>query len=196
MIKTLSKLCLVFLLGCSLASCGFIPHDVTIEPDLPVEESNIGKDKTMLVNVQDARPKQIIGYRTYMKTGNITLDKEQDLTKTIKTSIEKGFSTLGFTILQKGKPDRDLFVDISLIEYESTYGFFTVGSYSRGTFQVECKTPSGQTFKNIYRVEDERRLLFISLASSNEKWINEAVSEALMRMFNDNDFLDFLENAQ
>jgi hypothetical protein len=70
-----------------------------------------------------------------------------------------------------------------------------MGSYSRGTFKVECTTPTGKEFESIYRVEHEHRLLFLPMASTNSKWINEAVSESLMRMFNDNDFLEFLESA-
>jgi uncharacterized lipoprotein YajG len=116
-IKVFKVFIAVVLLGL-VTSCGYIPHDVTIDPDLPVKERNIGNDKTLQVSVQDARPKTGIGYRTYMKTGNISVDKNQDLVETIKLSIEDGFSTIGFKIIQEGSPDRDVEVDISLIEYE------------------------------------------------------------------------------
>ena len=178
-----------------MSSCGFIAHDVTIKPDLPVQPATIGQDKTMIVKVNDRRAREIIGHRTYMKTGNITLDKMQNIVSTIKKAIETGFQTLGFSVIQSGTADKNVIVNIELLSYEGLWGFFTVGSLTTSTFRVTCTTPSGKSFENIYRVEHENRYLFLPIASDNERKINKVLSEALMRIFQDNSFREFLKES-
>jgi uncharacterized lipoprotein YajG len=190
------KICVIGLFLIMLSGCAYMPHDVTIDPKLPVESRDIGHNKTLKVSVVDGRPREIIGHRSYMRTGKISLAKKQELANDIKIAIEKGFNTYGFTIVQSGTVDRFVDVNIRLIEFESTYGFFTLGSFSRGSFEVTCTVPSGKQFKNTYRVEHEHRTVFGTFASKNSEWINQAVSDALMRMFDDHDFLTFLENGK
>jgi uncharacterized lipoprotein YajG len=178
------------------SGCAYIPHDVVIKPEISVEQSNIGQNKTMLVTVKDGRLKDTIGFRTYLNTGRITVSAAQNLTQDIKSTIEKGFNDLGFSIIQQGSADRNTHVDIRLIDFESTHGFLTLGTFVRASFELECTLPSGKSFTNIYRVEYEFRHSFVSTAAKNRTLINRAISDALMRIFKDNDFLRFLETGQ
>jgi len=190
--KHIKPALLLLITGLLLSGCTMIPHDIELKPELSVEKQNIGNNRTLLVEVADGRDTEVIGYRSYMKTGKISLSDKQNIIDVIKNSVEDGFATLGFTVVQNGTSERLVEIDIRLVEYETTYGFFTMGSFSRGSFEVSCILPSGSRFKNLYRVENERRLFAAPFAKSNEKWINEAVSEALMRMFDDESFMEFL----
>ena len=178
-----------------LSGCGYIPHDVTIKPELPVTPSQIGQGKTLRVFVEDDRDKQLIGTRSYMKSGPISIDKKQELARDIQQSLSGGFQKMGFLIVNSGKADRETLVDIRLVEYESAFGFFTMGIFTRGTFKLTCMTPSGKRFENLYRVEHEHRTLFFPFAVTNRRWINEAVSDALMRIFEDKSFMAFLKDG-
>ena len=45
---------------------------------------------------------------------------------------------------------------------------------------------AGQTYEKMYRGEKEERVVVVPTAETNEKWINDALSEVLRQLFDDN----------
>ena len=176
----------------TITGCSYIPHDVEIKPSLSVKSENIGNGKTLSVLVQDDRNSKNIGYRTYIKSGKISVSEKQNLVEDIQLAIENGFRTLNFKIVEKDG-NKTAKIDIRLIEYESVLGFFTGGAHSRATFKLECITKSGKRFNNIYRIDYEHRFIFLPFKSTNRKWINEAVSDSIMALFTDDSLISFLK---
>ena len=50
----------------------------------------------------------------------------------------------------------------------------------------------GKEYENIYRVDNEKRVFFVPGASKNEQIINQAISDGLQKLFQDQELITFL----
>ena len=85
----------------------------------------------------------------------------------------------------------ELEVQLRAFEYDTRMGFWTGGIFLTSLIKVIATTDNGE-YDNIYRYEDENRVLFVPFASENEKWLNEMASGVVEQIFNDRALLNHL----
>ena len=183
-------LLLVFL---SLTSaCAFNAQSINISPVMSLSSSDLGKGKDVLLSVVDERPKQIIGHRGTAYGAAAEITSSQDVAVVIREKVSTGLSSKGFHVVTgSGQATTSMKVEIRLIEYTTSAGFWTGGIHTRAAFKGICKN-GRQEYENIYRQENEERVVVVPTAETNEQLINQVVGQALEKIFRDEQILGCL----
>lgn len=177
---------------CTMSACAFNQQAVNLAPTASFTSSSVGAGKELVLIVIDERPKQIIGHRgtTYGAAAEIT--SSQDVAAVVREKLKTGLVSNGFhvvTVLPKTSPS--LKVEIRLIEYTTSTGLWTGGIHTRAAFKGICRN-GDREYENIYRQENEERVVVVPTAEANEEWINRVVGQALEKIFLDGQLLGCL----
>jgi len=186
----------MFLLVFSLAGCAYIDQNLRVTPQVAIEQENIGNGKQVALRVVDDRDQQLIGKRgvQYFPGGKISTN--QDLAEVLKNAFIIGLRRKGFEPV--GENDSNLLIKAELrsLSYETSMGFFTGGNIGTAVLKVIASQPSGKTYEKTYRSEKEIRTAFIGSQETNAKVVNDALADALNKVFEDRELLVFLAQDQ
>ena len=183
--------CILVIL-CLTSACAFNAQTINLSPMMSLSSSDLGKGKEVLVSVVDERPKQIIGHRGTAYGAAAEITSNQDVPGVIREKVSAGLSSKGFRVVSgAGQAPTSMKVEIRLIEYTTSTGFWTGGIHTRAAFKGICKN-GRQEYENIYRQENEERVVVVPTAETNEEWINRAVGQALEKIFRDDQLLGCL----
>ena len=186
--KTMNRLLPIILLFV-FSGCAYVPQQAAIQVDTDiVVETSIGGGKTVLVDLRDERPSKNIGSRGLLGSGKITT--EGNLAVIMHNAIENILKKQDFVPV-KDNADVELEVQLRAFEYDTRMGFWTGGVFLTSLIKVIATTDNGE-YDNIYRYEDENRIVFIPFASENEKWLNEMANGVVEQIFNDRALLNHL----
>lgn len=185
------KLPLVSVFALLLTACALSPQQVTIKPALESNKSNIGEGRTLFVEVVDARESAALGSRggMYKTTSLITL--ANDLPAAIRDAATQQFRELGFVVQAAPGASADvrIFVDkLSYSDPETSAVGFEVALES--VLRVEAKQ-NRDVYNGRYQVKTNKTYATVPGRDRNEEMINEALSGALQRLFNDPKLLAF-----
>lgn len=178
------------------SGCAYTAQTVVIEPKVEVAASNIGEGHPVAVHVVDERTSTEIGRRGTGMVRGAAITSEQDMAALFSDEIIKGLKAMNFDAVavpsgSAGSGGALLRVDIRTIEYETSTGFWTGGVHVRGAMKATA-TRGGNTYDQMYRVDDEKRVMVVPGADSNAEMINTTVSAVLQEMFNDAELFRFL----
>lgn len=191
-LKTNLTVVFISIVMCFLFGCAFSPQKVILEPTLNIAETNIGNGAKISFDVVDERDDTLIGHRgtAYGKAAKISND--QDITQVFSEAITEGLKRNDFLPVEgSDNSTRQLNVYIRLIRYETSTGFWTGGVHTKATIKAIASN-NGKTYANLYRVENEKRTLFVPDSKENNKLINDIVSEVINELFNDQKLMSFL----
>ena len=176
-----------------LTGCAFNPQSVELAPTISFSaDDDIGQGKQVSLEVVDEREKLILGRRAsgYGPAAEITTD--QNVALIVHDELVKGLQSYNFAPIQ---PDKDfptsMKVEIRLLEYTTSQGFWSGGVHTRATLKVICKNQAKE-YSKIYRAEGEERTFFVPTAEKNSELINKILSEVLLKVLTDNELLQFL----
>lgn len=178
---------IILMIGFS--GCAYVPQQASVQVDTDmVIESSIGGGKTVFVDFRDERPSKNIGSRGLLGSGEITT--EGDLAVMMHDAIEDILEKQDFAPVNDNA-DANLEVQLRAFEYDTRMGFWTGGIHLTALIKVIATTDNGE-YDNIYRYEDENRIVFIPFASENEKWLNEMANGLVEQIFKDRALLNHL----
>ena len=191
LLKTFAALLFVAL----ATGCAFTPQTVVIDPTVEVPAGNIGEGRNVSVYVVDERTTTELGRRGVGMRG-AAITTEQDIATVFQTSIVENLNAMGFnaTAATEGMTDPGsslLRVDIRSIDYETSMGFWTGGVHTRGSMKATA-TRDARNYENLYRVDEEKRVMVVPGADSNAQMINATASAILQELFNDVALFRFL----
>jgi uncharacterized lipoprotein YajG len=192
-VKKLLVVCAGFIL---LSGCAFSRQKATLSPSPNIVSSDEGKSVAIAVRVTDERPSQSLGRRgsAYGPAAEITA--AQNVADVVQEQIQDGLRKKGFNPMEysEGK-DRRLTVEVRLLEYSTSTGFWTGGVHIRGALKVAAAC-AGKNYEKMYRSDKEERVVVVPDAKMNEKWINDALTDVLQQVFDDAALLAFLVAPQ
>ena len=182
---------LLITLTFACASCAVTPLEATLDPELQLPVTNIGNDTTVVMRVVDERPDSSLGHRgVAYKGAEITTD--QDVGAVIYKSIAEGLKSNGFNPVPfTGDIPTILSVDIRLLEYSTSMGFWTGGIHTKAALKITADN-DGKIYENFYRANNEKRVFFVPFADENEKLINAVAIDVLQQLFQDQELFLFL----
>ena len=175
-----------------VSGCAFQQQQVMLQPELRALPSEMGQGKNVAIKIMDERPEKDFGHRgnVYGKAAKIT--SNQDVATVIREKVADGLKRNGFQPEQwKEEATRTLKVEIRLIEYSTSVGFWSGGIHTKSTLKAIANS-NGKQYENFYRGENEDRVFVVPFADENERYINDVVSLSLQKMFNDTELLMFL----
>jgi uncharacterized lipoprotein YajG len=175
-----------------LFGCAFNRQQVNFSPTTNVISSDAGKDVTVAVRVVDERPSKSLGRRgtAYGPAAEIT--EAQGLAVVVQQQVIDGLRKKGFNPVDyHEEKDPRLTVEIRLLEYSTSQGFWTGGVHIKGALKAVA-VRAGKNYERMYRTEKEERVVFVPTANTNEQWINTALSDVLRQLFEDEGLFRFL----
>lgn len=177
----------------AIVGCAFNPQQANFEPPLEVIASDIGNNAYLSIQVADDRPSQSLGRRAsgYGPAAEITA--AQDLTVVIRDKLSQGFSAKKFKVEDVSGTDNvaNMKVELRALEYSTSTGFWTGGIHINGAIKLTA-TRHNREFEKFYRSENEQRIVIVPDATTNEKWLNEALGGLLTQIIEDEELLVFL----
>lgn len=184
-----------------ISSCALTPQSVVLEPSLEVAPSDLGKGHTVAVYVVDERVSTELGRRGTGAMRGAAITSTNDMVSVFRDAIVQNMEKLGFdataiqTFEESTSEPMVLRVDIRAVNYETSMGFWTGGVHVRGALKTTATdTQSLRTYEQLYRVDDEERVVVVPGADSNAQMINTAISALLQKLFDDVELIKFLKS--
>lgn len=180
-----------------MSGCAFMEQKVEFAPQVDVQESKIGAGKKVALEISDERDGQVLGRRGTAYGMAAKIKTTQDIKELFATEITKGLEKKGFVpVADSDKAARKLKIEIRLLQYEASTGFWTLGSEAKTTLKAVAQN-DGKIYEQLYRIgSGEKRTVFVPTANSNSQLLNESVSNAISEVFRDNKLISFLADGQ
>lgn len=173
------------------SGCAFNPQKANLTPNVSVTNSQIGGKTPVYIQVIDERADKALGRRGTAYGAAAEITAQQDLAQVVKNEIAKGLTSQGFVISDQASAKSKLVIEIRALEYSTSQGFWTGGVHIKGALKGRAQQNT-QTFEKMYRYEKEERVVVVPTAETNERWINDALSETLSQLIKDSELLSFL----
>lgn len=175
-----------------LSGCAYIDQNLRVNPQLSIADMNIGKGKKVAVRTIDDRDQQLIGKRgvQYFPGGKISND--QDLAEVLKNALIQGLHKKGFEPVKENESSLVMKGELRSLEYTSSMGLWTGGNIGTAVVKIIATDSSGKTYEKTYRGQSEVRTCFVGSQETNSKVVNDALTEALNKVFEDKELLSFL----
>ncbi len=187
---TLFSKIITFMLICfGLSACAFTPQTAVIKPEVNFTETDEGHGATVVVKVVDERSSKALGHRGSATYKGAKITTTQDIEGLIREEIMQGLAKKGFKPIDcTSECTPNLKVEIRLLEYSTSTGFFTGGIHTKAALKAIANA-NGKIYEKIYRVDNEKRVVVVPTASANEKYLNQLVSEILNKLFQDQELI-------
>lgn len=174
-----------------ISGCAWVHQTAHLQLDPKIAPSNIGKDIFLTVKVVDKRPSSTIGHRG-LDSKNARISTEQDVTRLFRQKILEGLTHKGFQVTSyAGRPAPLLTVEIRQIEYTTDMDFWKGTVQAKAALRAIC-SKNGVTFDRTYLSEQKKTAVEAPRAETNERLINNAISEVVQRLFEDDQLVRFL----
>jgi uncharacterized lipoprotein len=173
------------------AGCAQSPQRINVQPVLSISGDAHGSGRPVIVSSTDQRPSKVLGSLggVYGQTATITIGNsiEDALTRAANGLL----ASQGYVVNSPDSSAAQLNIVVETIKYEPIEQ--PVGTAIKLTAVLRAEvTKQGETFTGRYQSESERRSVARPDAEDNEKYVNDLLSDTLVRMFADNRLRDFL----
>jgi uncharacterized lipoprotein YajG len=182
----------VLAVGVLAQGCNVEPHNIRLEPSVPMRQSDVGRGKVVGLEVVDTRADKKLGVVGDPEGKFIYLSLTNDPAQAVYKQVSRGLEKLGFSVQPASDPaERSLKVDLSDLTYESIK--------KKATFDTLAKVSVGATVRNgpdsydrTYNVKQEKAAGAPPSASDDAKVVNGIVSMALEDMLSDKQLVALL----
>jgi uncharacterized lipoprotein len=174
------------------SGCALSPQAVPIEPTLAVDESNIGRGRSIALDAADNRANKIIGSRGGVYASTSTISASGDIQAALRKAMAGALTKHGFTVVDAGAPaDMRMLVGLDALTY-ATQGDPVVRSVEIGTKVSNTVERAGQTYTGRAGITKTRNVLSAPAPEDNEAYINDTLALALEKLLADERYLDFV----
>ena len=188
---TLIRLTFLAVVPFYFSGCAWAPQRLTIKAEPQFSKSAVGNGTTVAVQVVDARPSKIIGYRG-LDSALAEIHTTQDVAGIFQDKLIEGLKQKGFNAIPyDGQSLLTLRAEIRLIEYSTSTEMWK-GSIQAKAVVASYSKKADRIHDRVYRAEREQAVVEAPPARTNERLINSAISEVLQRIVEDQNLTEFL----
>jgi uncharacterized lipoprotein YajG len=179
-------------------------HKVDLKPEIFVRVSNIGKGEKLVVRVKDVRSQKAISKKQsgFKITSDRAIDTvniyaSSDVRDTVLEKVMGGFERMGFHSSKYGKrSNRMITVEISKLHLNYQRGqaglkISEVHAQMETILRVQASYEN-RSLKKIYSSRMTKSHRMLTGKFKNERLINNSLSMAIQKMFDDSELLQFL----
>jgi uncharacterized lipoprotein YajG len=178
-------------LAAVLSGCAWVPQTATLNPTPRITPSSVGNGVDVAVRVLDRRPSQTLGHRG-LESKNAAIKTEQNVAALFQERIIEGLTRKGFSAVpHEGQPGRLLTVEIRQIDYTAEMEFWKGVAKTEVTLNVSV-IKDGVRFERNYSGKRSEKTIEAPSAKTNERLINNAITDALQRLFEDQSLMRYL----
>jgi uncharacterized lipoprotein YajG len=185
-------LCVSILSALVLAAggCAFVDEEIALQPTSRLPAGDVGHGQRVGVKVVDERSTTIIGRRGPQRTAEIRA--VQDARQVVDDAVKQGLRNQGFEPVSFDKTyPVTLEVQLRELSYDATAGFFSGGVHTKAALKAVARHPN-ESFEEMYRVEEEERVVVVPTEASDAERVNLALSHVIDQMLADHRLLGFL----
>ena len=181
------KLLSVLMAGLWLAGCAS-PHHLTLSPMRNAPVPQLGQGQLVTVFAQDARDSDVIGSRTgqKMSTSVITVDSHQ-LVPALQKEAERAVRDMGFTPTSEQAEGRPV-LTLELASLSYVHGDSSQIALNEANIEGVLRAIArhqGTTYTGTYTSRRVQSYAVKPSQAANTRMLNELLSDALNRAFND-----------
>ncbi len=194
------KIALTLLTIAGLCACANTQHKISIEPELYVRQSNIGGGKKISLKVVDKRSQFAVfrrkaapksGLRSSLHT--VTIVPRSSISDPISRKVRDGLRQSGFRPVPGANAGRRLLLEIVQWKLSYKHHISEAAVHGRIKTAIRVTARNGEKqFKNIYKSSMEKAGRMIVGKFKNELFVNNGLSLALQKIFEDKKLLIFL----
>lgn len=184
--------CLAPLVALVVAGCAFNPQQVTFNRGLAVPAAEIGGGRTITLVVKDERANLGLGRRGTGVAQAAAITTKEDMAQVVREKFTVGLQNLGFKVASEGAAERRITVELRLLEYGTSTGFWTGGIHTKGALKIIAKFGDAD-FEETFRAEEEERVMVVPTAEKNAELLNKILDQTLIKAFADERFRAFLK---
>ncbi len=191
--KTLKILnCILASLALLLAGCAHTPQQVRLAPIVNVSPSVVDQGIRVTLGVLDGRPSRTLGHYGAINDPSTEITTSQDIAAIVKQEIIVGMRKKGFVVSNENVDGEvKLTVAVKLLEYSTAQGGLTDGVNIKSALKVVA-IKNNKQLEKMYRIDNTERVLVAPSAETNERWINDALSDVLRQFLDDKELSNFL----
>lgn len=174
-----------------LAACAQSPQRINVQPTLSISGDAIGNGRAIVVSASDQRPNKVLGSLGGVYSGTATLTIANDLEQALTRAANGLLASQGYVVNSPDPSALQLNIVVESLVYQPIDQ--PVGSAIKLTAVLRADvSKGGETFSGRYQSEMERRSVARPDPEDNEKYVNDLLSDTLVRMFSDNRLREFL----
>jgi uncharacterized lipoprotein len=196
MFNVLCRRSLLLLLAVSswlIVSCALSPQQVTIKPDITVGAAGYGKGRAISVQAEDLRENPVIGTRGGVYGNTSTIEIGNDVKSEIAFAVAKGLGNWGFKPQVNGSDQTmTMVVALSSLTYTLDSNPAIGKAHVTATITVDV-TQGNRSYHGSYGANNEVGYIAPPPEERNNTQINEAISIALQKVFEDEGLINFLQ---
>ena len=175
------------------SSCALSPQTVVVKPDVRVASMPIGRGRPIAVTTRDQRRDAAMGERGGLyKSAELTTDERmvQSLNQSVVTVLQSwDFAAVPASM---GKPSMPTFV-VEVLGLDYQHPASTVAGDVTVKCRISVRVEMGADFyEGEYTSRRTEQVPVMPTADINKRLVNETVSQALQRMFQDSKMQRFL----
>ncbi|HET6912962.1 MAG TPA: YajG family lipoprotein [Rhodanobacteraceae bacterium] len=188
----MKKMWFVFAAATLLSGCAFNAENVNLHPTISSPHTSEGQGVSVAVHVVDDRASKSLGHRGTAYGAAAEITTNADVAAIVSDKVAQALAARGFTV---NGPDREnsakLTVEVRLLDYSTSTGFWTGGVQVQAALKAVA-SKSGKNFEQMYRSNNEHRVVVVPPADTNEEWINETLGDVITKLVSDDKLIEFL----
>jgi hypothetical protein len=160
-----------------LTGCAWTGQQVDLSPNIESKRGPVVNDRRVLIRVDDERPSRIFGHKAPAGGGEIT--PVQDPVVVVHDAFARGLTQLGFVPTESAEDAAQLEIELRAIDYKVMQGFWSGGLYVDVVLKAICRFGPMIRYDEVFKGHHEERVQIAQSKSSNEAFINDALSQAI-----------------
>ncbi len=186
-----ARACLLVTLILLMGGCAWVPQEARLRIDVDMAVSDAGRGVRVAVKVHDRRPETALGHRG-IDSEHATITTSQNLVVLFRDAIIDGVARKGFKAVDyDGETPLVLSVEIRRVRYTTDMVFWK-GIVKTEAWLVASATKGGARFEQNYTGKREITSVEAPRAKTNERLLNEAISESVQSLVGDPILIRFL----
>ncbi len=176
-----------------LSGCGLSPQQARPEPRLSGQLKAVAQGQRVSVQIGDARPGQVLGYRggLYDESNALTVQGQSFLPR-LQAETEAGLRMRGFDIAPQGQAPATFDLQVTGLTYKVLESRTVLGEVElSATYQVRLRK-EGRNFEGSYTAKLKKKFVKPPTDAANNRLVSMVMSDALQRVFQDPSISDFL----
>ena len=173
------------------SGCAFTPQTIGINSLLSVRDDNVGQGKNIYISIVDKRPNNVIGHRTPISSMSARIMTADNFVSQLQKTFTDNFQKRGFDVVNDKGESLQIFVKINTIDHVLGMGMVELSVNTVVSMEVIAQNRDKKFDQNYY-TELKTSQPVTPSEQFNEKMVNQAISENLMKIFDDENFFAFL----
>ncbi|MGC3872451.1 YajG family lipoprotein [Halomonas sp. GXIMD04776] len=170
-----------------MAGCAQSPHYLQVEPNVGQDLPQVGNGQSVTLDVVDGRESDVLGTRSgsAMSTAVISVEA-YDLMPKLKNQAEVALSQMGFNPTSEPAPNRpSLILTLTDLSYQKTEGKPMLDKAVLLARFRAVASNERQTYTGTYTAKRDQEYALKPNRENNTAMVNDLLSRALQRTFND-----------